>query len=41
MKTIEQLIRECDWLRRVDQYYNEREKNNESIPSTQGSENNS
>jgi hypothetical protein len=30
-----------DWLRRVDQYYNEREKNNESIPSTQGSENNS
>lgn len=30
-----------DWLRRVDQFYNEREKNNEPISSTQGSSNDS
>jgi len=30
-----------DWLRRVDQYYNEREKNNEPISSTQGPSNDS
>lgn len=30
-----------NWLRRVDQYYNEREKNNEPISSTQGPSNDS